>query len=319
VRFVVYGAGAVGGVIGARLFQGGHDVTLIARGAHYEAIRDHGLRIETPEDAATLPIPVAASPADAKPASGDVVLLAMKTQDTPSALAELYAVAPPDIAVVCVQNGVENERLSLRLFPEVYGVCVMLPATYTEPGLVEAHRAPVTGSLDVGRYPGGVDDTAREIAAALTSATFTSEARADVMRYKYGKLVSNLGNAVEIVIKGGKPNSETARLAREEGAKVLEAAGIEPAEVVFDGGLRPVGGRPRLGGSTYQSLHRGTGTVEADFLNGEIVLLGREHGVPTPVNELLQRLANQMARERLSPGLMTQEEFLASLDGHVRP
>lgn len=314
MRFIVYGAGAVGGVIGARLFQAGHDVTLIARGAHYEAIRDHGLRIETPEDAATLPIPVVTGPADAKPASGDVVLLTMKTQDTAAALTELAATAPPDIAVVCVQNGVENERLALRRFPDVYGVCVMLPTTHTEPGLVEAHWAPVTGNLDIGRHPGGVDGTAEAIAEALRSATFTSEVRADVMRYKYGKLLNNLGNAVQVVVRGGTYDDDVAALAREEGVAALRAAGIDPGEVVFRGGLRPVGGRPHRGGSTFQSLHRGTGTVEADYLNGEIALLGREHGVPTPVNELLQRLANRMARERLAPGLMTKEEFLAALD-----
>jgi 2-dehydropantoate 2-reductase len=137
------------------------------------------------------------------------------------------------------------------------------------------------------------------------------------MRYKYGKLVSNLGNAVEIVIKGGKQNGEIARLAREEAADVLDAAGIEPAEVRFGGGLRPAGGRPRLGGSTYQSLHRGTGTVETDYLNGEIVLLGREHGVPTPVNELLRQLANRSAREGRGPGRLTAEEFWTALDGHA--
>ena len=55
MRFVVYGAGAVGGVIGAHLFRGGHDVTLIARGAHQEAIRERGLRFDTPERASRCP------------------------------------------------------------------------------------------------------------------------------------------------------------------------------------------------------------------------------------------------------------------------
>jgi len=62
MRFVVYGAGAIGGVVGARLFQSGHEVVLIARGAHYEAIRDKGLRIQSPADDETLPIPVVDHP-----------------------------------------------------------------------------------------------------------------------------------------------------------------------------------------------------------------------------------------------------------------
>ena len=293
-------------------------MTLIARGAHYEAIRDQGLRLDSPDESVTLPIPVAARPVDVKFAEGDVVLLAMKTQDTAAALAELSVAAPPDVVVVCAQNGVENERLALRLFPRVYGVCVVLPAAFLEPGVVEAYMAPVTGSLDVGRYPHGEDETAVAIAAAFAGSSFDAEARAHVMRYKYGKLLGNLGNAVQVVIAPGEAGGEALRLAREEGTAVLRAAGIDTAEVATIGGrTRRIGGRDRLGGSSYQSLQRGTGTIETDYLNGEIVLLGREHGVPTPVNELLRRLANQMAREGRSPGLMTSEEFFAILDGHA--
>src|SRR5690349_1906309 len=82
MRFVVYGAGAIGGVVGARLFQSGHDVVLIARGAHYEAIRDHGLRIQSPIDDETFPIPVVDHPSKLTLTGDDVVLLAMKSQDT---------------------------------------------------------------------------------------------------------------------------------------------------------------------------------------------------------------------------------------------
>jgi 2-dehydropantoate 2-reductase len=104
-------------------------------------------------------------------------------------------------------------------------------------------------------------------------------------------------------------------MAREEGAACLRAAGIEVERgLTVLARARPVRGRDRLGGSTHQSLARGTGTIEVDYLNGEIVLLGREHGMATPVNELLRSLANRMAREGLSPGLMTAEEFLTRLE-----
>jgi 2-dehydropantoate 2-reductase len=319
VRFVVYGAGAVGGVIGAQLFRHGHDVTLIARGAHHDAIRDRGLRLDTPDESVTVPVAVAGRPAETDLRDGDVVLLAMKTQDTAAGLAELSATAPPGVIVASAQNGVENERLALRLFPRVYGVCVLLPATFLEPGVVESSMAPVTGRLDVGRYPGGEDDTARALAAAFRDATFEAEVRADIMRYKYGKLLTNLGNAVEAVIGPGERGAAVAELAREEGAACLRAAGIDaqPGVTVL-ARARPIGGRDRLGGSSYQSLRRRTGTIEADYLNGEIVLLGREHGVPTPVNELLRTLANRMAREGREPGLMTADEFLGALDGSAR-
>ena len=68
-------------------------------------------------------------------------------------------------------------------------------------------------------------------------------------------------------------------------------------------------GHPRTGGSTWQSLMRGLPTTEADFLNGEIVLLGKLHGVPTPYNRVLQRVANEMARTGKRPGSMSLEEL----------
>jgi Ketopantoate reductase PanE/ApbA C terminal len=68
-----------------------------------------------------------------------------------------------------------------------------------------------------------------------------------------------------------------------------------------------------------QSLARGTGTIEADHLNGEIVLLGRPHGVPTPMNELLQRLANRFARERRAAGSMPVADLARLADEAAGP
>jgi len=78
--------------------------------------------------------------------------------------------------------------------------------------------------------------------------------------------------------------------------------------------MRPIDGQRHLGGSSWQSLARGSGSVEADYLNGEIVLLGRLQGVPTPVNELAQRVANRMARECAAPGSVAAAEIEAELD-----
>jgi 2-dehydropantoate 2-reductase len=73
----------------------------------------------------------------------------------------------------------------------------------------------------------------------------------------------------------------------------------------------PVNGRTRGGGSTWQSLHRRAGSVEADYLNGEIVLIGRQHGVPAPVNELLRQTVNTMAATRQAPGTVDPADLLA--------
>jgi 2-dehydropantoate 2-reductase len=318
VRFVVFGAGAIGGVIGARLLQHGHDVVLIARSDHFTAINERGLRLESPDETVTLRIPVVDQVSRLTFSDDDVVLLTMKTQDTSDAVAALAAVAPAQTPVVCAQNGVANETFALRLFPRVYGVSVMCPAGYLQPGVVQAYSAPVTGILDVGRFPGGPDDVGCAIAAAFRSASFESEPREDILRRKYGKLLGNLGNAIEAVCGPGTRGGPIDDLAKREGEACLRAAAIDCLVDRDPDRLRrirprPIGSRRRPGGSSWQSLQRRAGTIETDYLNGEIVLLGRLHGVPTPVNELLQQLANRMARERRPPALMSGEEFLAAV------
>jgi 2-dehydropantoate 2-reductase len=209
----------------------------------------------------------------------------------------------------------------LRRFRHVYGMCVWLPATHLEPGHVEAQGAPLSGLLHIGRYPAGIDATITQIGADLARSRFLAPVVGDVMRWKYGKLLSNLANAIEAVCGHNMGDDEVADLrhrAAAEGVAVLTAAGLdyapakESAQLRGDNvRIRPLNGSARGGGSSWQSLTRGTGSIEADFLNGEIVLLGREHGVPTPVNEVLQRLANQAAQERRAPGSLSPGEVLA--------
>jgi 2-dehydropantoate 2-reductase len=318
MRYVVYGAGGIGGVVGARLFENGYGVALIARGAHREAIEANGLTIVSAEGSNTLKIPVAGEPAALDLTSDDVVLLAMKGQDTAGALEALVGCAPADIAVVCAQNGVANERAALRVFSNVYGMCVMCPTGHLEPGVVEAYSSPITGLLDVGCYPSGVDATARELASALEASTFRSEPREDIMRWKYQKLLMNLGNAIEAACGPAARGSDVARLALREALACFEAAGIEHVSREDDLARRgdllqmhDVSGQGRGGGSSWQSLARGTGTIETDYLNGEIVLLGRLHGVPTPVNAAVQRVARDLAASGAPPASMSAEELLA--------
>jgi 2-dehydropantoate 2-reductase len=324
VRFVVFGAGAVGGVVGGRLVEHGHEVVLIARGEHGRTVAERGLVVESPAGSMTLRMPVAEAPAGVDWRGDDVVMLAVKSQDTALALEALATSAPPATPVFCLQNGVDNERSALRRFPAVYGVCVMLPAEHLEPGVVQAYSDPVPGLLDLGRYPGGEDLLAGQVAAALRAATFDSVARADVMRWKYRKLIMNLANAVEAVC-GPAAGRDLAALARSEGDRVLRAAGIEVATEAEDRARRgrtlrlgEIAGRQRGGGSSWQSLARATGSIEADYLNGEIVLLGRTHGVPTPVNATLQRLAHDAARRRVPPGATTEAEVLEEV-AHLMP
>ena len=317
-RFVVLGAGAVGGVIASRLREAGEEVVVIARGAHGTAIVAHGLRVESPEGVTTTRLEVAAAAADVAWRADDLVILAVKGQDTPGALDALEAAAPSTIAIACAQNGVDNERKALRRFADVYSIVVQLPSTHLEDGVVIAHSAPVPGSLDIGRHPHGVDERAREIAAALTGAGFSSQPRADVARWKYAKLLRNLGNASQALFGTHDGQAgEVHRRAWAEAIDVLAAAGIDAVpEEEYDARHaqlitpRPVPGREHGGGSSWQSLARGAGTIESNELNGEIVLLGRLHGVPTPVNERLRRAALDAARRGEAPGSRDPAAFL---------
>jgi 2-dehydropantoate 2-reductase len=319
-RFVIYGAGAIGGVVGAQLFRAGTEVVLIARGAHAEAMQKHGIVLEHGDDSELFKVDVATDPAAVDWRGDDVAMLTMKSQDTLAAVRALAAVAPPSLAVVCAQNGVDNERVVLRHFEHTYGCVVMMPAAHLEPGVVQAHAWPTPGMLDVGIYPRGEDAGAHQIVAALNGAGFNCIVRDDVMRWKYTKLLMNLANAVIALSGSSDESAELRRAVRDEGMAVLDAAGIDYASHEEDLARRgnhltivPLKGEHRLGGSTHQSLARGTGHVETDWLNGEIVLLGRLHGVPTPVNALLQRLADEAARDGRAPESLPAADILRQL------
>jgi 2-dehydropantoate 2-reductase len=295
-RFIIYGAGGVGGTIGGCLHQGGHDVVLVARGTHYEALAARGLELRWPGGVDVLAIPTVDHPSriDWRGGNDDVVLLTMKSQHTTAALDDLVRSGYRG-PVVCVQNGVANERMALRRFEAVYGMCVQLPATYLDDGVVLAHSDDRAGLLDVGRYPHGTDAVAEGVASAVDSSRMLSDPDPAIMGKKYSKLLMNLGNALDAA------GIEVTNQAKERMARVT---------------IRPVGEDGHKGSSSWQSLARGTGSIEADYLNGEITLLGRLHGVPTPVNAMLQDLANEMARDRLAPGSFTVEQLERRLEQH---
>jgi 2-dehydropantoate 2-reductase len=324
MRIVVLGAGGIGGTIGARLHLSGLEVALVARGAHGDAVREHGLTFVTPDERVVLPIPTYARPADLVWRPDDVLVIATKSQDTEAAARDVVAAAGPGIPVVSAQNGVANERALARWFEHVHGMCVMLPAQHLEPGVVVAHCSPTTGILDLGRFPDGSDDVDEALAEALRGSRFESVPRGDILRWKYRKLVNNLGNAVQALagdrLDGPEAGAALDLLAAEADA-VFAAAGIDPVTQAEDDErradllqLRPIDGAERGGGSTWQSLARGSG-VETDYLNGEIAHLGRLYGVPAPANARIQTLMTEAATRGAGPGAMTPTRLLGELRG----
>ncbi|RYB93314.1 2-dehydropantoate 2-reductase [Nocardioides oleivorans] len=317
MRYVVIGAGAVGGVIGARLALAGVDVTLVARGPHLDAIRSRGLVVESAAGREVAEVVAVGSPAEVDWAQDHVVLLCVKGQQTVAALEDLVASAPPETPVVSVQNGVANERELLRRFERTYGITVMQPCAHLEPGVVVQQCHPIPGLLDIGRYPAGVDDVCTAVSQDLQRAGFESVPRPDIMAWKHRKLVLNLANAVQACFAPSPAADELQVRVRAEGEAVLAAAGIpvvtEEQDAVRRGDKLQGRQRPDAFGSTWQSLTRGTGDVETDLLNGEVVLLGRLHGVPVPANAALQRVSTAAARDGVPPRSLDASELLAAL------
>jgi 2-dehydropantoate 2-reductase len=318
MRYIIYGAGGIGGVIGGKLFQRGHEVVLICRGEQVTTIQRQGLTVKTPTETLQLPLRAVAHPRELVFTKRDVVILTMKSQDTEMALRDLQHAGSIDIPVICCQNGVDNERMAARRFSRVYGMVVWMPATYLEPGVVLNHASPIGGILDAGCYPRGVDSLITQVTADVTACGFSAKADPAIMRWKYTKLLSNLRNALQAICGLEAPGGEVARRARQEALACYKAAGIEfvPEEemrqrIQTEIRMADIEGHPRTGGSTWQSLMRGLPSIEVDYLNGEIVLLGKLYGVPTPCNAVLQRVANDMARSGKRPGSMTVEQLQA--------
>lgn len=316
MRIIVQGVGAIGGVIATALAATGSEVVGIARGARLEAIRRGGPVLRTPDRTIEARIEGVADPAEIAFREDDVVVLAVKSQDTAAALDGLRAAGVVEQPIFCAQNGVANEVMALRLFPNVHGINVMLPAEYQEPGETLGFGTPKLGIFDIGRFPGGADEADHRLAEALDRAGIASFVTDDVMARKYGKLIVNLGNIVEAAAGRGTEAAEITDALRDEGRAVLDAAGIAHVQV---GGADPrrdallktveIDGVGRIGSSSSQSLARGTGRIETDYLNGEIALLARLHGIRAQANERAARLAARLARDGVQPGSMTAAEF----------
>ncbi len=330
MRYIIIGTGAVGGTIGARLAAAEVPVVLVARGATAAALAEHGLRLRTPDAVLQVHPPVLTQPTELR--LDDVLVLATKTQQAEAAL-ETWADAPVAgsdrpacevLPILTALNGVAGEDLALRRFARVYAVCVWLPALQVKPGEVIAAMAPESGLLHIGRYPRELPGDAgflAEVAVDFRRSGLAVRLPSDIMAWKYRKLLSNLGNILQALVAGNGDTAPIAKLAVQEAETVYAAAGIVPTAeelelTVRRAGpqVRPVPGEPPArGGSTWQSLERGSGDVETDFLNGEIAWLARLHGVDAPINSALTWIARRAAHVGRRPGEISAAELAGML------
>lgn len=321
MRFIIYGAGGIGCIIGGHLARTGHDVILIGRPGQVNAVNKSGLRLVTPAGTHVLKIPAVTEPKRIKFTSDDVVFLTMKGQNTEEALQVLKKVTET-VPIFSFQNGVRNEEIAAKYFPRVYGAMVRVGAEYLKDGEVIARRDP-PGWFIIGNYPRGTDKRAESVAAELRIAGFFVKTSEDVMPYKWGKLMGNLANAIGAITDArGSEVAQLSRSAQKELRDALAQAGIrwvsqEDVSKEMPETTEPLRGSIDSGGgsSTWQSLAREQGSVETEFLNGEVVRLAKRLGRQAPVNEMLMRISQEMAAKHEKPGKYTPAQLLAQ----VRP
>ena len=317
MRYIIYGAGGIGSTMGGHLLRTGHQSILIGRPGHVNAINRSGLTLNTPQGSYNLKIPAVTSPKQVEWSPDDVVVLCMKSQHTEEALRALTASGPDPsrIPVFCAQNSITNEPAAARYFDRVYAVLVVFTGIYLEDGTVYNPVEGNAGYIEIGLYPSGIDELAKQVVSDLLSASFAVTENPTVMSAKGAKMIGNLGNALSAICDGKGDINRYMERTREEARRCLNTAGI-----AFEGGSelsarsKAVRGVNRLPenvrnlGSSWQSLVRRQGSIETDFLNGEIVRLGKTLGIKTPFNRTLQILASEMARGREAPGKYTADE-----------
>lgn len=325
------GAGAVGGMIGGRLALAGRRTVWVARGEHGRTLKQDGITILSAAGEERATSTVWLDPAEAELRPDDVLVLAVKTQDAEDALAvwadlpvsfgtDRVAAAGECLPIVLATNGVAAEAMAMRYFQRVVGMCVWAPNVHLSPGVVVTRFAPDAAVLHCSRVPASLtDDTDREMLALLRddfrAARMDVPLPDDVMPWKCRKLISNLGNVVDALV--GPDADDVADLARVEAAAVLRGAGIAVVDDATESAARragprvvPVPGAPaELGGSTWQSLAKGRGSLETDYLNGEIVAIAHAAGLEAPVNSALARLGRRAAAAGTAPRSMSADDL----------
>ena len=292
-KVAVMGAGAVGCYYGGMLARAGHEVVLIARPQHVEAIARDGLRMQT--KTFDEPVRLAASTDPGAVRDARLVLFCVKSTDTESAGAQLRPYLPADALVLCLQNGVDNaDRLRSVLPQHAVAAAVVYVATeMAGAGHVRHHGR---GELVI--EPVDTQATSSEaVAQALIAAGVPTEISPNVRGALWAKLILNCAyNAVSAITQlpygktvAGEGVKDVMRDVVAECLAVAQAEGVQlPGDV--DAAVRKIAETmPSQYSSTAQDLARGKHS-EIDYLNGLIVRRGAAVGVATPANRVLWAL-----------------------------
>ncbi|MBN9600157.1 MAG: 2-dehydropantoate 2-reductase [Afipia sp.] len=287
MTIAVMGAGAVGCYFGGLLARAGHEVTLIARPAHVEAVaKQRGLKFESARFNGIIPVQATADPSGV--AGADIVLFCVKSADTETAGRQIAPHLKAGATVICLQNGVDNaERLQAVIAQTVLPAAVYVAAEMAGPGHILHHGR---GDLII-----GTSAASERIAKAFNDAEIPTKVSETVSAVLWEKLIINCAyNALSatghlpygrlVEVPGAR---EVMRNAIDECVAVATKLDIAIPADIHARALALVEVMPKQYSSTAQDLARGKPT-EIDYLNGYVVKKGREVGVPTPTNLALQ-------------------------------
>jgi 2-dehydropantoate 2-reductase len=296
MRIAIVGSGGVGGYFGGRLAAAGADVTFVARGAHLAAMREHGLRIESPSGDVHIPRVFATDdPAEVGPV--DLVLFAVKLYDTESALAMLPPLLGPETIVIPFQNGVDSVEILTRKLGRghVAGGTAYVTAVIAEPGLIR-HTAmerlifgPIAGPppavleelRDAGRHA-GFDAT---LSDRILVDIWTKFARLSVFSGMTAVTRSPIG-----VIRADPDLRALMETALHESIAVARGKQVPLLASTFTDAMAGMTGLPpQARSSMLEDLERGR-RLELPWLSGAVVRIGDEVGVDTPTHRLIVSL-----------------------------
>jgi 2-dehydropantoate 2-reductase len=301
VRIAVYGAGGVGGYFGGRLAQAGSDVHLIARGAHLQALRAHGLRVRSVKGDFALRLPATDDPAEVGVC--DVVLFCVKAFDTEPAAARLGPMLGQDTAVLSLQNGVDNEDKLARAVGQdhVLGGAAFVFAGIAEPGVVVHTGGPT--SITFGELDGQASGRAQRLLAACERAGFGAELSASIRTVLWAKLAficAQAGMTAAVRLPIGQVRTVDAAWAafRRLVGEVCAVAAAEghpvPAAVQERALATAQGVEPGSFSSLHDDLVAGR-RMELEALHGEVVRRAAGHGVPVPTCEAVYAILKPWA------------------------
>ena len=337
MTITIYGAGAIGGLLGAALARAGEDVLLVDKAAeHVEAMNRRGLRISGAEE---FTVPVRAClPADLRGPLG-VTFLAVKSQDTDAALDVLAPKAGADTIVVSMQNGVNPPRLAARLTAErVVAAFVSYPADWQGPGHIE-HGG--LGDVWLGELDGRRTERL-EMIRALVARVARAHATDNIYGYLWSKqidcslLFAQAVTDETMADVWGNPRYQPLMIALvSEGVAAAEAAGVRletfgpfdprklrvptpEAHAVLDGLAALWRTRVKVRSGPWRDLAVRKRPTEIDHMTGWVVDEGRRLGIAMPLNEALVRHVHEIEAGTRKRGLGNLDELEAVRSGRTR-